>query len=249
MGNDTEVRLFAEMARCMALDRNRSLDPRGALPAGTVLHGGWVSAIRNSNHALAALGLANDDGVLIVATPDFEASLSSQPNLDEAFVEQFAAFISIVAAQCGDLPTVREWFQPSERYIPVMSALCDNGYAAERRSRYLWLDRVALPMTQTWFWNADFEDVASIEAADAEVEVAHMLRTMPPDVRRALTKPNVIANFVNFGGTLARYWNFKSGSWRTEPVWPELWGRFHNRNIEPTLHAVLRNSSHVPRRR
>lgn len=249
METDSKIRLYAEMARCMALDRNRYLDPQDVLPAGTVLHGGMVSAIEGSDRVFEALRLADENGVLLVATSDFEKILSGTSILEMPFSDQFEAFIWISASQCGDLPTVREWFRPAEHYIPVMNAFCDCGYASERQAKYLWLDSLESPMLQAGFWNEDSENNASIRRAETQAEVAHLLRTMPSSVRGVLTDPDVIDNILRFGERLVAYRDIEINSWRTEPVQPKWWQYSHYNEVEPILRDALRKDTQVWRRR
>jgi len=231
------------MAKRSILDRNGRTEPDGELPAGTVLGGGFVSVIQNSDYVLAELGLADDRGVLIVGTSDLDEALSGQSELKVTFTDQFVAFIGISAQQCGNLPTVREWFEPAPHYIQVMRELRNCGYAHEQSGKFLWLDSVELPMRKAYIWNKDGENLSTVWEAESVARSVSLLQTMPYNAQRALTHPSVLANALTFKQVLAAYWNFEAKEWRTEPVEPSWVQLCHFGDIEPVLQKALREKA------
>ena len=123
--------------------------------------------------------------------------------------EVMAVWLNCAVLYSGGVARARESFDAADDVQDLMQTLALAGYATWRGRRFLWTDKIGPAMQAAGLWddrNRNFDEVARLQV---EEELGNAARSLPEDVRAAVSNSDVQA----VREALLHRW---SGAWRAE---------------------------------
>jgi len=108
------------------------------------------------------------------------------------------------------LPTTREAFASPAHFVPVLDALCLDGYCDRKGPMFQWTDKIAPLMEEAWLW---IDGVLATEVRQREL--LRMWDTMPPKTRAMVVTTDGTLDLRRLSVVWGHFWY--DGAWHDKP--------------------------------